>query len=186
VVPEIVQLRLARGIATGIRRPHVRWVEPKDVSDSHFIVDHLVLTLCVRDGAEVLVAPCVRCDLMAGSMHAFNHIWPWFSRVIDFSLAEVVSSDKKGPCCFVLVEQIENMTSVKIWSVVEGQSNCAGYRAGIDTGPAISDLRRSGLGTSVSSCGRTWRNFVRITPRSVVDLAVGCSTVLDCISTPSC
>jgi hypothetical protein len=48
---------------------HVGGVFADDVSDGHFVLDHLVDTLLVCDLVEVLVRPCVTGDLVALGVH---------------------------------------------------------------------------------------------------------------------
>lgn len=179
MVAEFGHESLTGGRAAGIRRTHVCWVDTKDVADGHLIVNDLALALGVGNQAEVLVTPCMRSYLMAGGIHALNHSCPRFSRVIDLALAEIISGNKKCARRVVLIEDIEYMAGVNVGSIIKSQSNCTRNRASVDSSPTIEDLRGSGLGTSISRRGCSWRTFVRIAPSSVVDLAVrGCTIVL--------
>lgn len=53
--------------------PHVSWEVSQNVSESHFIVDDLVIERGRIKRCKILVRPCVGCNLMTFGSHTLNN-----------------------------------------------------------------------------------------------------------------
>lgn len=75
---------------------HISWEFADDVGKGHFQPHHLVVTLLLRYGAQVLMRPSVAGDLMAFVDHTSDHAGPCLRGVIETALAKIDTSDKES------------------------------------------------------------------------------------------
>jgi hypothetical protein len=92
--------------------------------------------------------------------------------LVDSSLSDIVAGKEKRGVPTPGFKLLHDALSVDVRTIVVSDSNRAGVVAGIDTGPTVGDTSKLGTGVVASACST--RGLVSITPRSVVEEAVGC------------
>ena len=125
---------LALSIAGRVRWAHVGRVFADDVTDGHFVLDHLVVNLLLGDEAKVLVGPSVRSDLMAVVVHLLDDASPV---LINGTLSDVVTGDEEcgmGTTCFKLSH---NVLGVDVWTIVVCNGDGSRVVADVDTTTAV-------------------------------------------------
>lgn len=181
VVTQTLHVGLASGsIALGIRGPHICGILSNDICDCSLILHHLLLPHVRSDLVQAVVRPRMGRDLMASSYHSREKIWIW-SCYVDRALTKVVSRDKERRLESECVQDIEQLASVKVWSVVVSQGNYIWFCASKYIG-SIWDLPQNW--SWVSQCRRSSRSIVRIAFAEFV-LAVWIGTVRFACSTIS-
>lgn len=63
---------------------------------------------------------------MALRVHAFDKCCPGVGCTVDLALAQVVARDEEGSFRFVLLEKIEDLGRVDVWTIVISNSYCTG------------------------------------------------------------
>jgi hypothetical protein len=96
---------------------HVSGVFADDVSNGHFVFDHLVDTLLVRDLVKVLVRPGVTSDLMSVGVHIRDDTCPI---LINGAFAQVVTSDEECRLGTASFELGHNLLSIDVWAIIVG------------------------------------------------------------------
>lgn len=134
VVAQLAHQRLAAGAgaALQVRGPHVSGDPPEDVAEGHFVVDHLGPLDGAVDLVQIAMSPGVAGNVVAGGIHATQHARPAQGRVVDVTLAPVVSGNHEGCLGIVLVQEIQNLTGVSVRAVIKGQCDHARLDAGRD------------------------------------------------------
>jgi hypothetical protein len=114
-ISEILQDGLARGVAGRIRWTHISRVLSDDVSNGHFILDHLVVALSISDDGEILMTPRMAGNLVALGDHTLDDVGPG-SGGVNGAFAQVDAGYEEG--CFETIcgELIENLSCVKVWA----------------------------------------------------------------------
>jgi hypothetical protein len=107
----------SRRIAGGVRWAHVGGIFADDVSNGHFVFDHLVDTLLVRDLVKVLVRPGVTSDLMSVGVHIRDDTCPI---LINGAFAQVVTSDEECRLGTASFELGHNLLSIDVWAIIVG------------------------------------------------------------------
>lgn len=113
VVSKVSHSLFAAGLssAAGIRRSHVGGEESEDIAQSHLVLDHLVLAVNGRNGAQVQMGPSMGSNLVAFGVHPLDRGLVAGSDV-DLSLINVVSRDEEGRLCVVRLEDIQDVVGV--------------------------------------------------------------------------
>lgn len=84
------------GIATRVGWAHVGREEAENISQGHFVLDHLVGSVRCRDLAQIQMGPCVRAYLVAFAVHALDDCSELRSG-INLALGQVGSGDEECP-----------------------------------------------------------------------------------------
>jgi hypothetical protein len=174
-VPEVLQDCLASCIARRVRGAHVSWVLSDDVTNGHFVLDHLIVALRVSDDTQVLVRPGVAGNLMPFGNHPFDDVRPLGSRV-DSTLTDVDACDEEGSLEAVLGELIKDAVGVDVRAVVVSDGDSPRSLTGVDTLASICYV--SLLRTSIIAGACTSRGLVGIAGRAEVDETVRSSTMV--------
>jgi len=174
-VSQVLQYSLAGGVARRVRRTHVCRVLSDNVADGHLVLDHLVVALRISDDAEILVGPCVGCDLVALGNHALDHVGP-LRCAVNGALAKVDTSHEESSLKASSSELVEDAVGVNVWTVVVGDGDCSSLLAGIDTATSVCDIAL--LRTRVVACASSTRSFVGIASWAEVNQAVGSLAVI--------
>jgi hypothetical protein len=156
-VAEILHDILAVIIAGRVRWAHVGWVFADDVTDSHLVLDHLVVSLLFGNKTEVLVRPSVGGHLMAVVVHLLDDTRPV---LINGTLTDVVTSDEEsgmGSTCFELGH---NVLCVDVWTIVVGDRNRSRVVADVYASTAVRD--GSLLGTDIIAGACSGRSLVGV------------------------
>jgi hypothetical protein len=161
------------GDTCGVWGTHVCGVFAEDVTDGHFVLDHLVDTLLVSDLIKILVGPGMAGDLMTVGIHLRDHTSPV---LVNSALANIVASDKEGCVSVTGLKLSHNFLSVDVGPVIIGDRNGLGFQALTNSHTAICNV--SELATGVLCRASSVRGLVSITARAKVDLAVRCGAVL--------
>lgn len=185
MVAQGLQVVLTSGLgrARRVRGAHVGGEEAEDVPQGHFVLDHLVLALGRRDGAQVLVTPGMAGNLVALGVHPLDDGIPAVRGVVDLAFAVVDASDEEGGLGVVLLQHVEHAVGVDVGSVIISKSDLAVDHAIVDTSTTVGHGAQEGTGNagSVSSGG----SLVGITGGTVVEQAVRSSAVVGTSTTPS-
>jgi len=143
---------------------------------SYLVPDHLVVSLLTGDGAEILMRPCVTGNLMSLSNHALDGSSPRLACVVNCALVDVDTGDEESGLCSGSFELIQNTLSVDVRTVIVCDGNRVWLSAVVDALSTIWLVAE--LGTSDIASAASSREFVGITGRAVLELAVGCFTVV--------
>jgi hypothetical protein len=138
-VAEALHRGLAGVTAGGIWRAHICWVFAKDVAERHLVLNHLVVTLSLGDGAQVLVRPGVAGDLVALGDHAANNVCPARGRV-DGALVVVDTGDEERGFETVLSELVEDLVGVDVRPIIVSDGYSSRVLAGIDTATTVRNV----------------------------------------------
>jgi hypothetical protein len=151
-VAEVLQHGLTSVVARRVGGTHVSWVLSDNVTDGHFVLDHLVVALGVTDNAQVLVGPCVASNLVAFSYHALDDIGPLRGGV-DGTLADVDTGHEKGSLEAILGELVKHAVGVDVRAVIISNGDSTRRLAGVDTTATILDIAflRTRVVTSAST-----------------------------------
>jgi hypothetical protein len=166
-----------------VRGSHVSREETKNVTQSHLIAVHVLLSLSAREIGQMRMCPSVGCNLMSFVVCSLNCRSPGKSGVVNFSFAVVVASDEEGSFGIVLLQHIQNVLGVNVWAVIISNGNGSSHCAIVDTSSTIQDLTELRSGDSGSASAR--RDLVVITSRCEVELTSRCSTVICAFATPA-
>jgi hypothetical protein len=116
-VTQVLQDGLARSVAGRVRWTHICWVLSDDVSNSHFVLDHLVVALSISDDGEILMTPRVTSDLMTLGDHSLDDVGPR-SGGVDGAFTQVVAGDEEGGLEAICGKLIENLGGVKVRAAI--------------------------------------------------------------------
>jgi len=167
-IAESLQICLTRGSVTGrVRWAHVSRVLAENVTNSHLVLHHLVVTLLLCDFVEVLVRPSVTGNLVALRIHSLDDTTPV---LVNGTFADIVTSYEEGSLCVVLVKLSQNIVSVDVWTVIISQSNSVLLHTRADTYTAVLDISKLRTGV-VAGCGTVWC-LQSIATRAEVNLAI--------------
>jgi hypothetical protein len=146
--------------AAGVWGTHVGWDLANNVAKSHLVLDHLVVTILLRDSAQVQMCPGVGSKLVALRVHTLEDIAELRSNV-NLSLVDVVSSDEESRLSIVRGHDIEDVAGENpLWAIVVGDGDCARCGATVDTSATILDV--TDLSTSNGGgVGTTWGGVLR-------------------------
>ncbi|KAI6772820.1 hypothetical protein HG530_003778 [Fusarium avenaceum] len=111
---------------------HVGRDPAKEVTEGHFVVDYLRSSDGAVDLVEIAMGPGVAGNVMVCSVHASHHSRPWVGRVINVTLAPVVTSHKEGCLDISFVQEIQKIVGVVKRAIVECESNHTGCCASGD------------------------------------------------------
>jgi len=168
-IAECLEHVLAGGIARGVGWAHVCGVFSDDVTDGHLVLDHLVVSLSIRDGTQILVRPGVAGHLVAFGDHAANNIRPLCGRV-NCALSKVDASNEKGGLEAILGELVEDPVGIDVWSIVVGDSDGPWLLANVDALSTVRDV--AFLRAGVIARARASRSLVGVAGRTVIDETV--------------
>jgi hypothetical protein len=185
VVTQTGEISLATrcGRAGRVRGTHVGGELLDNVADSHLVVDHLVLSLLLGDGAEILVRPCVTGNLVAFGDHTRDDSRPGGGSIINGTLGVVVAGDEESGLHVVRLEKIKDAVRINVGTVVESKSNISGVDARVDALATVLDVAE--LGTSnILSAFAIW-HLVAVAARAVIDQTVRRCAVFLSVSAPS-
>lgn len=141
-----VLLTARLGSAAGVGRTHVGGDFANDVTQSHLVLNHLVVAILRGDGAQVQMSPGVRSKLVAFRVHTLDDLGEFRSDV-DLALADVVTSDEEGSFGVVGSHDIKNVASENLLgAVIVGESNGSWFGTAVDTVAAIFDISWLGTG----------------------------------------
>jgi len=143
---------------------------------SYLVPDHLVVSLLTGDGAEILMRPCVAGNLMSLGDHTLDGSSPRLARVVDCALVDVDTSDEESGLCSGGLVLIQHTFSVDVRAVIVCDSDRVWLSAVVDALSTVWLVAE--LGTSNVASAASSREFVGITGRAVLELAVGCFTVV--------
>jgi hypothetical protein len=166
-----------------VRRSHISGEETKDVTKSHLIAVHVLLSLSACKIGQMRMCPSVGCNLMSFVVCSLDCRSPRKSGVVNFTFAVVVASDEEGGFGIVLLQYVQNMLGVDVWAVIVSNSNGSSHCTIVDTGSAVQDVTK--LGSSDSRSASTGWDLVVIASRCEVELTSRCSTVVCAFTTPA-
>jgi hypothetical protein len=136
--------------ATGaVGWPHVSGVFAENVTDSHLVLDHLVVDLLLGNGGEILMGPGVGSDLVTIVVHPLDDASPV---LVDSSLSNVVTSKEEGGVPAPGLELLHDALCVDVRTIVVSDSDRAGVAACIDTSTTVGDASKLGTGVVTSAC----------------------------------
>jgi hypothetical protein len=141
VVAEISKILLATRLrgAAGVGWAHVGGDLANDVAESHLVLDHLVVTILLGNGAKVQMGPGMRGQLVALGVHALEDIDKLLGDV-DLTLVDIVTSDEERGMGVVGLHDIENVAGeILLWAIVVGDRNSSWGYAGVDAVATILD-----------------------------------------------
>jgi hypothetical protein len=122
--------------------------------------------------------PCVAGNLMSFGDHALDRSSPWLARIVNCALVDVHTGDEESGLCSSSLVLIQHTFSVDVRAVVVCNGDCVWLRAVVDTLSTIWLVTE--LGTSNVASAASRRKFVGIAARAILELAVGCFTVVTC------
>lgn len=124
-----VTLTARCGSAVRVRRPHVSGEKAENVSQSHLIAPHLLLSLQSSQVAQIRVGPGMARDLVPFVVRSLNDRRPRVRSVVNLSFAIVVACNEESCLGAVVCKNIQNVVSVDVRAVIErdgnGSFNCA-------------------------------------------------------------
>jgi hypothetical protein len=127
--------------------------------------------------------PSVGCNLMSFVVCSLDRRSPREGGVIDLSLSIVVASNEEGGFGIVLLQYIQDMLGVDVWTVIISNGNGSSHCAIIDTSSTIQNFTE--LGSRNSRSASSGWDLVIVTSRSEVELASRCRTVVCAFATPA-
>ena len=142
----------------------------------YLVPDHLVVSLLLRNGAEILMGPCVTCNLMSFGDHTLNGSSPWLARIVDRAFVNVDTGNEESGLCLGGFELIQHAFSVNVRSIIVSDGDCVWLSAVVDTLSTVglaTELRTSNVAGAASS----W-DFVGVATWTILKLAVGCLAVV--------
>ena len=164
---------LASEVARRVRRTHVGGVFADDVANGHLVLDHLVVTLRISDGTEILVGPGVTGDLVAFGNHSFDDSRPL---LVNGALAKVVTGDEEGSLEAGGLELVEDFVSVDVWAIVVSDGHGSRLQAFVDALSAVGNI--SLLGARVVASASSRRCLVGIASRTEGKLTIRSGAVV--------
>jgi len=174
-IAEIFHDGLASSVAGRVRGAHVCRVFSDNITNSHLVLDHLVVSLGICNGTQILMGPCVRGHLMALGNHALDDIGPAGSS-INGTLAKIVSSDEEGSLEPVRCKLVENTISEGVRTVVIGDCHSSSLLARVDTASTVRHVALLWTRIIPGTCS-TWC-LVCITSWAKIDKTVRGSAVV--------
>lgn len=185
VIAQVGHILLAPRLrsAVRIRRSHISREESKDIAQSHLITVHVLLSLGTCEVGQVGMSPSVRCNLMSLVVCTFDRRSPRKSGIVNFSFAVVVASDEKGCLGIVLLQYIQDMLGVDVWTVIVSNGNGSSHCAVVNASSTIQDIAELRSCNSGSTSAR-W-NLVVVASRCVVELTSRCRTIVSAFATPA-
>jgi hypothetical protein len=120
--------------------PHVSGKEAQDIPERHLVVVYLIVPLIKRHVSQILMRPCVTSDLMARLVHALDELRVACRIIVYLALSHVVARDEKGCFRIVFIQDVENLLSINIWSIIEGQSHVALVCAVVNACSSIAEV----------------------------------------------
>jgi hypothetical protein len=69
------------------------------------------------------MGPCMGCNMVPSGVHTLDKSGPRVRGIINLTFSKIVSGDEKGCFGIVLIQQVENVRCVNIWSIVIRQGN---------------------------------------------------------------
>lgn len=151
MISQLLQSAFTGGVALGIWWSHVCWKVAQNVSESHLIVDHLVLESSSIKTSQILMRPSVRSDLMTFSNHALNESRPMG---IDGTFAEIVSSDHKGRLGIVGLQFVQKIRGVVVGAIVEGKCDVSCSETIVDSSSTVWDRTQYRASNASCRCSR--------------------------------
>lgn len=150
-------------VALEIWSTHVSRDPTKQVAESHLVVDHLRCS----DGAvyliEIAMGPGVAGNVVACSVHAPHHSWPWEGRIVHVSLGPVVSSHEESGLDIFRVQKIQKVIGVGERAIIECEGNHTGGCASLDDA-SIRDTAKFGARNALGAAStRPKESITRIT-----------------------
>jgi hypothetical protein len=127
--------------------------------------------------------PSVGCNLMSFVVCSLDRRSPRKSSIVNFSLSIVVASNEEGGFSVVLLQYIQDMLGVDVWTVIISNGNGSSHCAIVDTSSTIQDFTELRSRNS-RSASAGW-DLVVVTSRSKVELASRCRTVVCTFTTPA-
>lgn len=102
------------------RRAHIGRPLANNVIEGHLILHHLLNARCLVDVVQGIMRPRMRRDLMTFRNHAFDQARVWVCG-IDGTFPIVIARHEE--CCSetVLLQNIQELGSVDVWTVVVGK-----------------------------------------------------------------
>jgi hypothetical protein len=154
-----------------------------DISDGHLIVNHLIESLLLGDGTEILMRPGMAGHLVAFSNHTLNDSRPGSGCIINGSFTEIVASDEESSLHIVAGKLIKYAVGKYIRAVVISDGNRTRFLTRVNTLTTI--LYVAKLQTRNIAGAVTVGDLVCITTRTEVDQAIRRSAIFLGISAPS-
>ncbi len=119
VVSQCFHVGLAAGnnVTLRVRGAHVGGVLADDVGDSALVLDHLLFTHIGCDIGETVVGPSVGGDLVTLGNHTLDDGRIRSCRV-NRTFAEIVARHEESGVEAELLQYVQQLVCVKVWSVV--------------------------------------------------------------------
>lgn len=158
------------GATLGVWRAHVGRILTNDVRYCSFVLDHLLDTHVMTDGAQAIMGPRVRGDLVAFSNHPLdNGCIRW--RGIDGTFSQVIAGDEECGREFVLQQQVQEFIGIAVRAVVV----CQCYHVCLYAIVNVSAVRDfSEQWTWIIECRCSSRGLIRVTDaESVLTIRIG-------------
>jgi len=131
MVPQITHRGYAGGVAGRIRRTHICRKETKNITESHFKLNHLATADGLGQGGEIGMRPGVRGNLVTVGVHLLDHVRPCGGSV-DCTLSIVDTGNVECSLCIVGVQKIDHGICVHTWAIIKSQRDIARLNAVVE------------------------------------------------------
>lgn len=172
-ITEIGENSLTRVVARRVWGSHVGRISADDVTDRHFVLHHLVVTLLLCNDGEILMGPSVTRNLMTLVVHVRDDAPPL---LVNGTLAVVVARNEKRRVSVASFELSYDPLGVDVRAVVVGDGNGLWFQTLSDSKATI--YNASKLGPSIIAGAGSGRCLVRIAAQPEVELTVRCGTIV--------